>query len=390
MSLQLSQADQEFLDQLNSMDDSEGQEAPSATEPETTQEPEAQEESPAPLVPEAAEVTTSEEEPNQPEQQVGDVSLGSPEGEAPADQLPEGNAASEKETPQEAPIESVAVDFFQKVMAPLKAGGKTIQLKSPEEALELIKKGVDYTRKTQELAGDRKYLAMLDKHQLKDEATLSFLIDLANKKPEAIRKLVADAGIDPLDLDTATPVNYLPSNHSVSDRELVFKETLTDINSVPEGQELVQKVFSSWDQASQGHFWNAPDALTVLLKQKQTGIFDIVDAEVERRMLLGTAPAGLPRIEVYRQVGAELGSQGAFNHLEAFKQPSGTMGQTAQAPSPIATRVAAPKPAVQNNPAVAAAAPTRGTPPGGKREVTIDELAGLSDEEFLKKFHKLV
>lgn len=299
-----------------------------------------------------------------------------------------GEEPVELKTPEPTPTtEAAQVDqyksLYEKVMAPFKASGKTIQLKDPEEALELIKKGVDYTRKTMEIAADRKFLVMLEKNQLKDEAKLSFLIDLANKNPEAIKKLVTDSGVDPLDIDTSAPSNYSPGNHSVSDNEIRFTETLTEVNSTPEGQAVVQRIFSGWDQASQGHMWKEPEAMRVLLAQKQSGIFDIVEGEVERRRLLGQIPATTSYLDAYRHVGLELGQAGAFNHLPAF-QSQVAAAQHPAASSPIATRAASvAKPAT--DPTVRAAAPTRPTAPVSSKP-TIDDLANLSDEEFLKRF----
>ena len=296
---------------------------------------------------------------------------------------------AQPKTPEPKPvIEAAQVDqyksLYEKVMAPFKASGKTIQLKDPEEALELIKKGVDYTRKTMEIAADRKFLVMLEKNQLKDEAKLSFLIDLANKNPEAITKLITDSGVDPLDIDTSAPSNYSPGNHSVSDDEIRFTETLTEVNSTPEGQQVVQRIFSGWDQASQGHMWKEPEAMRVLLAQKQSGVFDIVEGEVERRRLLGQIPATTSYLDAYRYVGLELGQAGAFNHLPAF-QSQVAAAQHPAANSPIATRAASTVAKPAADPTVRAAAPTRPTARISSKP-TIDDLADLSDEEFLKRF----
>ena len=296
---------------------------------------------------------------------------------------------TQPKTPEPKPVtEAAQVDqyksLYEKVMAPFKASGKTIQLKDPEEALELIKKGVDYTRKTMEIAADRKFLVMLEKNQLKDEAKLSFLIDLANKNPAAITKLITDSGVDPLDIDTSAPSNYSPGNHSVSDDEIRFTETLTEVNSTPEGQQVVQRIFSGWDQASQGHMWKEPEAMRVLLAQKQSGVFDIVEGEVERRRLLGQIPATATYLDAYRYVGLELGQAGAFNHLPAF-QSQGAAAQHPAATSPIATRAASTVAKPAADPTVRAAAPTRPTARMSSKP-TIDDLADLSDEEFLKRF----
>lgn len=366
--------------------------------------PEPEQNTPEEPQPEAPVVPAEEPapEPTEPEAPPVEPEIPAESDPAPADPEPETPSETGTEKQPETPAEETPANteenvsaqveqyksFYEKVMAPFKASGKTIQLKDPEEALELIKKGVDYTRKTMEIAADKKFLVMLEKNQLKDEAKLSFLIDLANKNPEAIKKLITDAGIDPLDIDTSAPASYAPGNHAVSDAEIRFTETLTEVNSVPEGQELVQKIFTNWDQVSQGHMWKDPEALRVLLAQKQSGVYDIVEGEVERRRLLGQIPPTTSYLDAYRLVGMELGQAGAFNHLPAFQaQVPPTQVQRPAPQAPIATRVATPnKPAV--DPTVRAAAPTRPTAPVSSKP-TLDDIANLSDDEFLKRFPTL-
>ena len=376
-------SDEDFLknfDQiLDEVPESETASETLETEPtEPTQEAEPSTEVPEPLAEE--QYSPGNGEPSATGSEESDTALkGEEQAEEPTQpKIPEPEPVSEA-----AQVEQYK-SLYEKVMAPFKASGKTIQLKDPEEALELIKKGVDYTRKTMEIASDRKFLVMLEKNQLKDEAKLSFLIDLANKNPEAIKKLVTDSGVDPLDIDTSAPSNYSPGNHSVSDDEIRFTETLTEVNSTPEGQQVVQRIFSGWDQASQGHMWKEPEAMRVLLAQKQSGVFDIVEGEVERRRLLGQIPATATYLDAYRYVGLELGQAGAFNHLPAF-QSQGAAAQHPAANSPIATRAASTVAKPAADPTVRAAAPTRPTARMSSKP-TIDDLADLSDEEFLKRF----
>lgn len=375
--------DQTFLEKFNTLTtaasveqtESPAPEEVQPVEPEVTapaQEPVA-EETPTPAEDEPS--GNGSEEPTQEETPSTVVEEPAATGEEPTKEETK-DAASDTSTSQEVNYK----DFYDRLMAPLRASGKTVQLKSVDEALELIKKGFDYTRKTQEIAPDRKFLAMLEKNGLKDEAKLNFLIDLSNKNPEAIKKLISEAGIDPLDIDTAVPVNYTPGNHAITDTEINFRDVVTELNSAPEGQEVITKVFKGWDQASQGHLWKQPEALHVLAKQKAAGIFDLVEAEVERRMTLGQIPAGVSRLDAYRLVGSEMGNAGAFNHLVPAEQST---------KQPIATRVATPKPAVSNDESVKAASITQTASAKGK----VDKLAAISkmsDEEFLAQFPKLI
>src|SRR5690606_14448580 len=105
--------------------------------------------------------------------------------------------------------------------------------KTPEEAIRVMQLGAGYGRKLQDMQAHMKTLRMLEKNNLLDESKLSFLIDLEQKNPEAIKKLNKDSGIDPLDLNMDDNANYRPTNHSVSDTEVAFNEALKDVAAQP-------------------------------------------------------------------------------------------------------------------------------------------------------------
>jgi len=281
--------------------------------------------------------------------------------------------------------------FFKKVMTPFKANGKTIELKSPEEAIQLMQMGANYTRKLQELAPSRKVLTMLQNNDLLDESKLSFLIDLDKKNPEAIKKLIKEAGIDPLEIDTASEPAYTEGSHRVTDEEVNFKTTLEDLGSTPEGTETLRAINSRWDQPSKELLWKHPEIMATIHAQREVGIYDRVVAEVDRRETLGSFPPGTTFLQAYKIVGDELTEAKAFEDLreKALGNATTTAGDppgqrdTAKPVEPVATRVATPKAPVRNDAAASAASATPTTP--AKAEVFVNPLA-MSDDEFLKKF----
>lgn len=283
-------------------------------------------------------------------------------------------------------IETTPIDyaeFYNQIMAPFKANGKTIELKDKEEAIQLMKMGANYTRKMQDLSLVKKQLTMLENNGLLNEDKLSFLIDLDKKNPEAIKKLLKDAGIDPLDLDTTAETTYQAGNHIVSDDEVKFRSVLDAVSATPEGKATLQVIHTSWDQASKDALWASPDIMEVISEQRTNGIYDRVTAEMDRQTMLGGIKPGTPFLTAYQAVGQSLGQQGVFNDVPQ-KQNSGTVGQGQVKPvAPIATKVATPKPTVTNSPQVAAAAVTRTS---GKRTVSTANLAALNDEQFMNQF----
>lgn len=281
--------------------------------------------------------------------------------------------------------QSTAVDyekFYKQVMAPFKANGKQIELRNPEEAIQLMQMGANYTRKMQDITQHRKTLLMLENNGLLDPDKLSYLIDIDKGNPEAIKKLLKDKGVDPLAIDTSTDSNYLGGNHKVSDDEANFRGVLDDLSSNPDGKATLQAVNSTWDQASKEVLWKEPQILNVIHQHRENGIYDRISGEVSRLQALGQIPVGTSFIQAYKAVGDAMQAQGRFNDIASTPSASTGSAAAATAAAPVATRVAAPKPAVTNGDQASAAAASRSTP--GKVEKLVNPLA-MSDDEFLKQ-----
>lgn len=318
---------------------------------ESTEEPE-QEEQASVVVPEQAEQKTQTEVELEPgkENQVE-------------------NVKKEEETPPN------YEQMYNQLMAPLKANGKTIELRSPEELIQLAQMGANYTKKMQAIQPHRKILMMLDNNGLLDEGKLSYLIDLDKKNPQAIQKLVKDSGIDPLQIDTEAEPTYREGNHRVGDEEAAFVSVLEDLKSTPEGVQTLQTINTQWDQASKEVLWKNPELMDTIHAQRANGIYDMIASEVERLRMLGTIPSNVSFINAYKAVGDDLNAKGVFSQLAQRAQAS--------AKAPVAVRAQQPKPTVVNSDKASAAALSRNSPK--KVEPFVNPLA-LSDDEFLKNF----
>lgn len=266
--------------------------------------------------------------------------------------------------------------MYETLMAPLKANGKTIELKSPQDAIQLMQMGANYTRKMQAIAPHRKVLMMLENSGLLDEGRLSSLIDLDKnrKNPEVIKKLLKDAGIDPLDIDMKVDSTHREGNHGVSDAEADFVAALDDVKSLEGGTDTLNVINTQWDQASKEVLWKSPEVIAVINEQRGNGMYDRISAEIDRQRVLGILPANVPFIHAYKKVGDELAAAGAFADLDqkSAQKPAAT---------PVAKTVQTPKPAVANGGKASAAASTRSTP---KPAAPIVNVLAMSDEDFLK------
>ena len=303
-------------------------------------------------------------------QEQGEAGKGKESGKADA-------SAGSKTEGQDTPPDYKS--FYEKVNSTLRANGKNIEIRTPEEAIQLMQQGANYTRKMQQLAPYRKLMLMLENNQLLDEDRISFLIDIDKKNPEAIKKLLKDSGIDPMDIDLKVEPTYQRGNHRVSDEETGFRAVLDDLGSTPEGKETLTVINTAWDQASKEVLWKDPSVMSLIHEHRGNGIYDRVSSEVERRRTLGQIPANVPFLQAYKVIGDELAAAGAFG--QQTKQAPAQRQEPAQPATPAAKKVIPAKPAASNGDKVGAASQTRSS--ARKADTTVNPLS-LSDDEFLK------
>lgn len=283
--------------------------------------------------------------------------------------------------------------FYDQVMKPFKANGREITLRTPDEAIRLMQMGAGYGRKLQDMQPHLKTLRMLEKNNLLDEGKLSYLIDLDQKNPDAIKKLIKDAGIDPLDLNMDDNANYRPTNHSVSDTEVAFSEALKDVSAQPGGRETIQQINTTWDKTSKEALWAQPELLRIIQSQKENGLFDQISAEMDRKKMLGEIAPNTPFLEAYKIAGDALVASNSLNlpgsETAPKPQPANPAAVVQPAADPnagrvLGTRTAAPKSAAPvNDKAKAAASPQSSS---RKAKETVNPL-DMADDEFLKQFN---
>ena len=228
----------------------------------------------------------------------------------------EEKAEAEKQE-EKAEKETQAVDYeaeYKRLLAPFKANGREIQVKSVDDAVALMQMGANYNKRMAALKPNLKMLKLLENNGLLNEEKISYLIDLEKKNPEAINKLVKDSGLDPMDLDAEKAGEYKPKIHSVDDREIDLDTVLDEIQETPTYTQTLEIVSKKWDGASKQTIASTPQLLKVINDHVANGIYDLINQEVERERMFGRLN-GLSDIEAYRRVGDAINARGGFNHL---------------------------------------------------------------------------
>ena len=359
----MSSAEAEGADEAPEADSGDDNETAETNEDDTTEDLESETE-------EQEEQEEQDEPVEEPQQDVFDTGS---EKETEEVVSPEKEESPEGDTDEQ---DSTSEDFdykkeYNRVMAPFKANGKELTVDSVDEAIQLMQMGANYGQKMTALKPNLKLLKMLENNSLLTEAKLSYLIDLDKKNPDAIKQLIQDSGLDPLDVDTSDNTDYKPNTYTVHDKEIELDSVLEEIQDTSSYSKTIDLVSNKWDEASRKIVVDNPQIIKLINEHVSNGIYAQIDSTIQKERMLGRLN-GLSDIEAYRQIGDQIHASGGFAN-EAQKPT----------PQPRST----PKPKKQPDPKMAsrkkAAAPTKSAPTKSTLPADFNPL-NLSDEDFEK------
>ena len=262
---------------------------------------------------------------------------------------------------------------YKKVSEPFRANGIDIKVDDPEDIVRLMQMGANYQKKMSQLKPHLKIIKMLENNDLLKPEQLNNLIDVFKKDPKAIAKLVKESSLDPLDIDKDAPSDYEPNDYSVSDGEIELDQVLEDIKDTDTFNRTINVLTKSWDAASKQTISEHPEIIKVINSHMANGVFDKVDAVLQRDKALGKTE-GLPDVEAYKQIADYMFKNGELHtkNPEDKSKVSSKMTEVQEQAN------------ADRNKKRKAVAPVKQTTT--KKAPTDDNFLGLSDEEFMKKY----
>ena len=282
---------------------------------------------------------------------------------------------SEEDESEESSETEVTNKDLEALFEPFKANGKMIKVESVEEARTLMQKGANYNKKMAALKPAFKVAKMLENNELLDEDTVSYLIDLQNGNPDALKKLIADKGIDLDSLESDEDPKYAPTTkHKVTDAELALDDVLAQVRETDTYEATMNLVGKEWDESSKGKLVQNPAMILKLNEHMGNGVYQQIADEMARRDALGQL-TGLSNLDAYFKVGNELMASGKFG--SQTQEDSQT-----QEPEKVVEPVKK-KANEQRKSQRKAAAATKAKKPVKEPEVNPFDL---SDEDFEKQF----
>jgi len=261
---------------------------------------------------------------------------------------------------------------YEKVTQPFKANGTEIQVKDPNEIINLMQMGANYHKKMAQLKPNLKIIKMLQNNNMLDIEKINNLIDISNKDPKAITKLVQESGIDFLDIDTDEKSDYKPRDHTVSDNAFELDQVLEDIKNTPTFSRTINVLSKEWDSNSKEAISQNPGIISIINSHMENGVYDAVNSVMQQQKITGKL-TGVSDIVAYQMIADSLYKQGVL----AEKTPTDSLSKTSQTESKVTADI-------EKTNRKKAVAPVKNSSVKEKQKEV--NYLSLSDEEFQKKF----
>ena len=187
-------------------------------------------------------------------------------------------------------------------LKPLKAAGKEIPIESLDELYQLASKGIDYTRKMQNIKPFRSAVELMQQQGLSVN-DLNLLVDIKQGNKDALKAVIKDLNIDPyedLNIDEDTPNEYKPTNYAPDPKLIEVNEIIEGISSEPEFQTTNKIISEVLDDMSRNKLVENPNLINLLHNDVKQGLFFEVEPLVTKKKLLTNDTR--PFLEVYAEM----------------------------------------------------------------------------------------
>ena len=221
--------------------------------------------------------------------------------------------AGESEDESEATEEINYKEFYEKVaLAKFTANGREVEgFKNPDDLIRAQQMLHGYSDKMKVFKEYKPFIKTLEERGITaDPEKFKLAMSLLDGDPEAIKKVLKDKNIDPLELDL-DDIKYVPKVKLPSEAQLLIEETYEQAENLGVGSKFNRVISKDWDVPSLQEFVRNGAVRADLLQHLKDGTYDIVQNEIKRMELLDSTGVldGMNSVEKYRAVIANLQRQ---------------------------------------------------------------------------------
>lgn len=223
------------------------------------------------------------------------------------------NEEESKEESENTDSEPNYKEFYEKVaLAKFTANGKEVEgFKDPADLIRAQQMLHGYSDKMKVFKEYKPFLKALEERKLTTDADkFNLVMSLIDGDTEAIKKVLKDKNIDPLELDL-DDIRYTAKNVLPSKAQMLIEETYEQADNLGIADKFSRVINKDWDVKSLQELVDNSAVRNDLLQHLNDGTYDIVNNEIKRMELLDSTGAldGMSSIEKYRAAVIRLQQQ---------------------------------------------------------------------------------
>ena len=225
-------------------------------------------------------------------------------------------------------------EFYEQVaLAKFTANGKEVEgFKDPADLIRAQQMLHGYSDKMKVFKEYKPFLKALEERKLTTDADkFNLAMSIVDGDPEAIKKVLKEKGIDPLELDLED-IKYTEKNTLPSKAQLLIEDTYEQAENLGVGDKFTKVINKDWDIKSLQELVTNNAVRSDLLQHLSDGTYDIVSDEIKKMELLDVTGVlnNMPSVEKYRLAVQRLSKQ---NQKEFAAQASAkaTVGKISEA-----------------------------------------------------------
>ena len=284
--------------------------------------------------------------------------------------------------------------FYQDVaLAKFTANGREVEgFKNPEDLIRAQQMLHGYSDKMKVFKEYKKFLKPLEERGvIADPDKFNLAMSLLDGDPEAIKKVLKDKNIDPLELDLED-IKYVPRVKLPSEAQLLIEENYEQAENLGVGDKFNKVISRDWDIPSLQEFVNNAAVRADLLLHLKDGTYDIVQNEIKRMELLDTTGVldGMNSVEKYRAAVGRLQQKAATVKPQTQAAPvidKAAEAKKAEQEAEFKRKAAEKEREIDEQRKKAASMSKKKAVSAHKTEPTVEELKG---DEFRDAFKKML
>lgn len=195
-------------------------------------------------------------------------------------------------------------EFYEQVaLAKFTANGKEVEgFKNPADLIRAQQMLHGYSDKMKVFKEYKPFLKALEERKLTTDADkFNLAMSIVDGDPEAIKKVLKEKGIDPLELDLED-IRYTEKNTLPSQAQMLIEDTYEQAENLGVGDKFTKVINKDWDIKSLQELVTNNAVRADLLQHLSDGTYDIVSNEIKKMELLDATGVlnGMTSIDKYR------------------------------------------------------------------------------------------